>query len=79
MSLFFNFVLECAIRRVPVNQDSFKLNGTHQFLVYADVNDKTKYMVMFREQNAGYSRDIKTDNSSFEIVEDFICMGTTLK
>jgi hypothetical protein len=37
-SLFFNFALECAIRRVPVNQDSFKLNGTHQLLVYVDVN-----------------------------------------
>jgi hypothetical protein len=36
--LFLNFASECAIRRVPVNQDSFKLNGTHQLLVYADVN-----------------------------------------
>jgi hypothetical protein len=25
-----------AIRRVQVNQDSLKLNGTHQLLVYAD-------------------------------------------
>jgi hypothetical protein len=31
----FNFVLECAIRKVQVNQDSLKLNGTHQLLVYA--------------------------------------------
>ena len=28
--------MECAIRRVQVNQDGLKLNGTHQFLVYAD-------------------------------------------
>jgi len=34
--LLFNFVLEYAIRRVPANQDGFKLNGTHQLLVYAD-------------------------------------------
>jgi hypothetical protein len=27
--------------------------------------DKTKYMVMFRDQKAGQSRDIKVDNSSF--------------
>ena len=37
--LLFNFALECGIRRVQVNQDGLKLNGTHQFLVYVnDVN-----------------------------------------
>ena len=71
--------------RVQVNQDGLKLNGTHQFLAYADdinilggsahtakenaealvvatkeigleVNaDKTKYMIMSRDQNAGRS------------------------
>ena len=34
--LLFNFAFECAIRRVQLNQDGFKLNGTHQFLIYAD-------------------------------------------
>jgi hypothetical protein len=33
---FFSFDLEYAIRRVQVNQESWKLNDTHQLLVYAD-------------------------------------------
>jgi len=37
--LLFNSALEYSIRRVQVNQDDLKLNGTHQLLAYAvDVN-----------------------------------------
>jgi len=37
--LVFNFALVYAVRRVQVNQDCLKLNGTHHVVVYAgDVN-----------------------------------------
>jgi hypothetical protein len=40
--------------------------------------DKTKYLVMSRDQNSGRTHSIKTDNSSFERVDDFKYLGTTL-
>ena len=39
---------------------------------------KTKYMVISQDQNAGQSHSIKIDNNSFERVEEFKYLGTTL-
>jgi len=40
--------------------------------------DKTQYMVMSRDQNAEWSRSIKTDNISYERMEEFKYLGTAL-
>ena len=40
--------------------------------------DKTNYMVMSRDQNAGKSHNIKIHNRSFESVEELKYLGTTL-
>jgi len=41
--------------------------------------DKTKYMVMSRDQNAGQNHSARIDNINFESFEEFIYLGTTLK
>jgi len=106
--LLFNFALEYAIKRVQVNQDGLKLNGTHQILAYGDdvnilggsahtlkenaeailvatkeigleVNaDKTKFMIMSLDRNAGRGQSVKIDNSPIERVEVFKYFGSTL-
>ena len=40
--------------------------------------DKTKYMVMSRDQNAGRIHSVRIDNSTFERQEGFKYLGTTL-
>jgi len=40
--------------------------------------DKTKYMVMSRDQNAGRNHSVTINNSRFERVEEFKYLGTTL-
>ena len=41
--------------------------------------DKTKYMIMSRDQNAGGRHSMKIDSSSIERVEEVKYLGTTLK
>jgi hypothetical protein len=40
--------------------------------------EETKYMVMSRSQNAGKNHNIKIGSKSFERVEEFKYLGTTL-
>ena len=40
--------------------------------------DKTKYMVMSRDRNAGRVHSVKIDNNSIERLEEFKYLGTTL-
>ena len=40
------------------------------------IADKTKYMVMSRDQNAGRIQSVRIDNSTFERVEEFKYLGT---
>jgi hypothetical protein len=55
--------------RTPKKNTTALLVGSKE--IGLDVNaDKTKYMVMSRVQNAGRSHNIKTDNNSFERVDE---------
>jgi hypothetical protein len=40
--------------------------------------DKTKYMIISRDQNTGRSQSTRIDNSSIERVEELKYLGTTL-
>ena len=40
--------------------------------------DKTKYMVMSGDQNAGRIHSVRMDNGTFEMVEEFKYLETTL-
>jgi hypothetical protein len=58
------------------NIQSVKENAETLAVVSKDIGlevnaDKTKCMVMSSDQNTGRSHNIKTDNSSFDRVEEF--------
>ena len=69
-------ILEESIHSVKENTEALVV-ATKE--IGLEVNaDKTKYMVMFGEQTAGLSHNMKVDNSSIERVEEFKYLGTTL-
>jgi hypothetical protein len=46
--------------------------------ILSEYISQMKYMVMFLDQNSGRNHDIKIDNSSFESIEEFKYLETTL-
>jgi len=62
-------ILRGSVHRVKENAETLVVVSKE---IGLEVNaDKTKYMVMSRDQKAGRSHSMKTDNSSFERVEEF--------
>jgi len=56
-----------------------KENAEASIEIGLEVNaDKTKYMIMSGDQNEGRSLNMKVDNRSFERLEEFKYLGTTL-
>jgi hypothetical protein len=74
--LFFSFALEYAIRRVQINQNGWKLPGTHQRLVYTDdvnilggsvhiIKDNTK-SVVFANKEIGL--EVNADKTQYMVM-----------
>ena len=69
-------ILGESIRAVNENAEALVVTAKE---IGLEVNaDKTRYMVMSRDQNAGRTHSMKIDNSSFERVDEFKYLGTTL-
>jgi hypothetical protein len=69
-------ILGESIRAVKENAEAVEVAAKE---IGLEVNaNKTKYMVMSRDQNAGRTHSMKNDNSSFERVDEFKYLVTTL-
>ena len=69
-------MLDGSIHTIKKNTESLVVASKETGL---EVNaDKTKYRIMSEDQNAGPSRDIEIKNRSFERVEEFRYLGTTI-
>ena len=66
--MLFNYALEYAIRRVQVNRDGLKLNGTHQLLAYADdVNILGGSIHTLKENAEAANREIELEVNADKI------------
>jgi hypothetical protein len=69
-------ILGGSLQAIQKNTDALVVASKETGL---DVNaDKTKYMVMSRDQNAGRSYNVKIVSACFESVEHFKYLGITL-
>jgi len=69
-------ILGGSILNIKKNTEALLVDSKY---ISLEVNaDKTKYMVIYRDQNAGQKHNIKFDNSSFEEVDEFKYLGRTL-
>jgi len=65
-----------SVPTIKENTDAFVVASK---VIGLEINaDKIKYTVKSRDQNSKRSHSTKTDNSSFERVEDLKYLGTTL-
>jgi sorting nexin-29 len=74
--LLFNFALQYAIKRVQVNRNGLKLNGTHQLLAYADdvsilggrvysVREKAEALVVATQE---IGQEVNTDKTKYTVM-----------
>jgi len=69
-------ILEGSIHTLKENAEAL-VSATREIGLEVSAN-KTKYMVMSRDQNAGRIHSVRIDNSTFERVEEFKYLGTAL-
>ena len=64
------------IHTIKENEEAFIVTSKY---IGLEVNaDKSKYMFMLQDQNAGRSHNMKIDNRSFEMAQEFKYLGTIL-
>ena len=75
--MLFNFALEYIIRRVQVNQDGLKLNGTHQLLAYADDVNILGGSIHTLKENAALvaatreiGLEVSADKTKYMVIQD---------
>jgi hypothetical protein len=70
------YILGGSIHSIKKNAEDLVINSKE---IGPEVNaERTKYMVMSRNHNAGHNHNVNIDNKSFERMEEFKYLGATL-